>query len=119
MRVFVIFICSVALLCFTPEIHAGKHKDKKSGNSGTASNSTQNAQRKSGNWATPTFGGKAHGRNGDVGPSADKPTQWGNQGGAGKTKSLNNWNNPSGVNYSKKENNWSNTNQHNQWNSTR
>jgi len=109
MRVFLIFICSVALAFFAPEVHAGKHKDKKSGDNGGASKSTQKAQGKSANWATPTVGGKGQGRNGDVGAPPGKPMQWGNQGGAGKTKSVNNWNNSSGVNYSKKEKNWSNT----------
>jgi hypothetical protein len=42
MRVFFIFICNIAVAFFAPEAHAGKHEDKKSGNSGTASNSTQN-----------------------------------------------------------------------------
>jgi hypothetical protein len=118
MRVFLSFICSIALISIAPEVHAGKHKDKKNEDNGGASKSAQKGQAKSGNWATPTVGGKGHGRNGDVGSAAGKPTQWSNQGGAGKTKSVNNWNNSSNVNNSKKENNWSNTNQHNQWNST-
>ena len=105
MRVFVIFICSITLALFAPHVQARKHKDKKNSDNGGASKSAQKAQTK---WATPTVGGKAHGRNGDIGASADKPTHWNNQGGAGKTKSVGNWNNS--RNYSKKEQNWNNSN---------
>jgi hypothetical protein len=102
MRVFLIFICIITLVCFAPEVHAGKHKDKKSDNSGTASQSTQKAQGKSGNSATPKIGGKAYGRNGGAGQPGGNPAQWSKPEGAGKTKSPNSWNNSSSVNYSKK-----------------
>lgn len=91
MRIFLIFICSIALVSLTPEVHAGKHKDKKSGNSGGASKSAQKAQAKSADWTKPK--------------------------GGGKTKPVNTWNNPSSVTHSKKEKNWNNANKHNQWNS--
>jgi Putative peptidoglycan binding domain len=118
MRVFLIFfICSIALVSLAPEVHAGKHKDKKSGDSGAAAKSPQKAQAKSANWTKAQGGGKAAGRNDGVGQPVGKPAQWSKQEGAGKTKSVNTWNNPSSVTYSKKEKNWSNANKHNEWNS--
>ena len=63
MRVFLIFICGIALVSLAPEVHAGKHKDKKSGHGGTASKSAQKAQAKSADWTKPKGGGKAYGRN--------------------------------------------------------
>ncbi len=124
MRVFLSFICSIALITIAPEVHAGKHKDKKNEDNGGASKSAQKGQAKSADWAKPKGGGKGYGRNGGEnpnngsGPPVGKPAQWSKPEGAGKAKSVNNWNNSSNVNNSKKENNWSNTNQHNQWNST-
>ena len=50
MRVFLIFICGIALVSLAPEVHAGKHKDKKSGDNGAAAKSAQKAQAKSANW---------------------------------------------------------------------
>ena len=105
MRVFLTFVCSIALLSLAPEVHAGKHKDKKSGAA------SKPAQAKSADWTKPKGGGKAYGRNNGSG----QPAQWSKQEGTGKTK--NTWNNSSGVNYSKKEKNWSNANKHNEWNS--
>ena len=116
MRVFLIFICGTALVSLAPEVYAGKHKDKKSGDGGTASKSAQKAQAKSANWTTPKGGGKAYGRNNGVGQPVGKPAQWSKPEGAGKTKPVNTWNNPSSVTYSKKEKNW-NANKHNEWNS--
>src|SRR5437762_430716 len=120
MRVFLSFICGIALVFLAPEVHAGKHKDKKNADSGTAS---KPAQAKSADWTKPKGGGKGHGRNGGEnanngsGPPVGKPAQWSKPEGAGKTKPLNTWNNPSSVTYSKKEKNWSNANRHNEWNS--
>ena len=123
MRVFLIFICSIALVSLAPEVHAGKHKDKKSGDSGAASKPAQKAQAKSANWTTPKGGGKGYGRNGGGNPNngsgqpVGKPAQWSKPEGAGKTKPVNTWNNPSSVTHSKKEKNWNNANKHNEWNS--
>jgi len=74
-----------------PEVHAGKHKDKKSGDSGAASKPVQKAKANSADWTKPK--------------------------GGDKTKPVNTWNNPSDVTYAKKEKNWSNGNKHNEWNS--
>jgi len=51
MRVFLSFICSIALVSLAPEVHAGKHKDKKSSDSGAVSKPAQKAQAKSADWA--------------------------------------------------------------------
>jgi hypothetical protein len=109
MRVFLIFICSIALVSLAPEVHAGKHKDKKSGHGGTASKSAQKAQAKSADWTKPKGGGKAYGRNNGSGPPVGKPTQWSKQEAVGKTNSVNTWNNSNTVKYSKKGKNWSST----------
>ena len=116
MRVFLIFICGIALIYIASEVHAGKHKEKKSGDSGAASKSAQKAQAKSADWTKPNVGGKGYGRNGPDQPMG-KPAQWSQPEGAGKMKPVNTWNNPSNVTRSKKEKNWSNANKHNEWNS--
>jgi hypothetical protein len=116
MRVFLSFICGIALISIAPDVHAGKHKDKKSSDSGAASKPAQKAQAKSADWTQPKGGGKGHGRNGPDQPMG-KPAQWSQPEGAGKTKPVSTWNNPSSVTYSKKEKNWSNANKHNEWNS--
>ena len=109
MRVFLIFICSIALVSLAPEVHAGKHKDKKSGHGGAASKPAQKAQAKSADWSKPKGGGKGYGRNNGSGQPVGKPTQWSKQEGVGKTNSANNWNNSNTVKYSKKGKNWSST----------
>jgi hypothetical protein len=109
MRVFLIFICSIALVSLAPEVHAGKHKDKKSGHGGTASKSAQKVQGKSADWTKPKGGGKAYGRNNGSGQPVGKPAQWSKQEGVGKTNSVNTWNNSNTVKYSKKGKNWSST----------
>src|ERR1700693_4472056 len=119
MRAFLIFICSIALVSLAPEVHAAKHKDKKSGDGGTASKPAQKAQGKSADWTKPKGGGKGYGRNGGgnpnngAAPPVANPAQGRKQEGAGKTKPVNTWNNPSSVTYSKKEKNW-NANKHNE-----
>jgi|tagenome__1003787_1003787.scaffolds.fasta_scaffold20973734_3 hypothetical protein len=116
MRVFLSFICGIALISIAPDVYAGKHKEKKSSDSGAASKPAQKAQARSADWTKPNGGGKGHGRNGPDQPMG-KPAQWSQPEGAGKTKPVSTWNNPSGVTYSKKEKNWSNANKHNEWNS--
>jgi hypothetical protein len=122
MRVFLSFICSIVLISIAPDVHAGKHKDKKSGDSGAASKPAQKAQAKPADWTKPKGGGKGYGRNASGNPNYSsgqamgKPAQWSKPEGAGKTKPVSTWNNPSSVTYSKKEKNW-NANKHNEWNS--
>ncbi len=121
MRIFVIVVCSIALVSLAPGVEAGKHKEKQSGHGGTVSKHGQQAQAKSADWSKPKGGGKAYGRNGwenpnnGAGQPAGKPQQWSKREGAGKTK--NTWNNQNSVTSSKKEKNWSNVNKHNEWNS--
>jgi hypothetical protein len=103
MRVLLIFICSIAFASLAPEVHAGKHKDKKSGHGGTASKSTQKAQAKSADWTKPKGGGKVYGRNNGSG----QPAQWSNVNKHNEWNSANNWNNSNTVKYSKKGKNWS------------
>ena len=59
MRIFLILICSIALVSLAPEVHAGKHKDKKSGDGSTVSKSAKKAQAKSADWTKPKGAGKA------------------------------------------------------------
>ena len=80
MRIFLILICSIALVSLAPEVHAGKHKDKKSGDGGAVSKSAKKAPAKSADWTKPKGGGKA--------------------------KSVNTWNDSNTVKYSKKGKNW-------------
>ena len=79
MRVFLSFICSIALISVAPEVHAGKHKDKKSSDSGAASKPAQKAQAKSADWTQPKGGGKGHGRNGGENPNNGLDSQPANQ----------------------------------------
>jgi hypothetical protein len=81
MRLFVILICSMALVCLAPGAEAGKKKDKKSAHAGAVSK--------------------------PAGQQKSKTAEWNKSKGTGKPNKANNWNNSQ---YSKKGKKWSNGN---------
>jgi hypothetical protein len=109
MRVLFIFICSIAVVSLAPEVHAGKHKDKKSSDSGAFSKSAQKAQAKSADWTKPKGGGKAKNTWNNQNTYSKKEKNWSNVKKHNEWSSANNWNNSNTVKYSKKGKNWSST----------
>jgi len=105
MRVFLSFICGIALISIAPAVHAGKHKDK-SGHGGTASKSTQKAQ-----WSKQEGAGKtkSNWNNPSSVTNSKKEKNWSNANRHNEWNSANNWNNSNTVKHSKKGKNWSST----------
>src|SRR5438067_7173649 len=117
MKISLIVICSVALMSFTPPVHAGKKNHKNSGHGGAASKPAQ--QGDTANFAKSKGAGnpgKSNGWNNQQ--YSNKGKKWNNATRAGASSgaqahkanwnaNTNNWNKPQ---YSKKGKNWSNAN---------